>query len=198
MATQPIEFRDKFGLDKSTDSYRGVGRPSGFSPDIIGKVEALCEAGATDDEIADFLDISTRTLLRWKHAYPDFCRALTTGKQYSDERTQRSLYHKANGFYVTEQQAFKVKLPEGGEELKVIEVQKFIPPDTTAQIFWLKNRRKEVWRDRHEVDASLSVSTQSNFDVRLLSDEQREMLRQLLEAATPKMITDGEFTDVND
>jgi hypothetical protein len=30
------------------------------------------------------------------------------------------------------------------------------PPDTTACIFWPKNRRRDKWRDKHEIEHDVS------------------------------------------
>lgn len=182
MASQPIEERRR-------------GRTSSFKPEYVQRVAQLCDLGATDDEVADILGVHRVTIWRWKLEHPDFCNAIKNGKAFSDERTERSLYHKANGYYVTEQQAFKVKDGDGSERVEVVEVQKFIPPDTTAQIFWLKNRRSAEWRDKREVEGNIEVTSRT-IDPRSLPPEKLELLKQLLlEASKPQI--EGEFSEVD-
>ena len=140
-----------------------VGRPTGFKPEYVAQAEKLCALGATDAEIADFFDVTPRTIHRWKLQFEEFCHALKTGKDLADERVQRSLFHRASGFVFTEQQAFKVKTVEFSEsgkrvreteEVRVVDVERMAIPDTTAGIFWLKNRRRDEWRDVHNTEHS--------------------------------------------
>ena len=68
------------------------------------------------------------------------------GKDEPDERVVRSLYQRAIG-YVTE--TTKVMMVGGKPE--IITYKEQVPPDTTAMIFWLKNRRPQEWREKSEV-----------------------------------------------
>jgi transposase len=124
------------------------GRPTEYRPEFVAQAEKLCELGATDEEIAAFFEVSSRTVYRWKTRHEEFCQALKSGKDKADERVERSLYQKATGFYYTEQQAIKIKLEQHKEDVKVVDVERYAPADTTAGIFWLKNRRKNEWRDK--------------------------------------------------
>lgn len=138
------------------------GRPTDYQPEYAEQVRKLCEKGFTDPEIADFFDVSIRTIYRWKLNHEEFCQGLKLGKDVPDDRTERSLYHRANGYSWKEQQAFKLKDVEyedgkkvrETERVEVVEVNKHVPPDATSAIFWLKNRRKDHWRDRHEHEMS--------------------------------------------
>lgn len=131
-----------------------AGRPTDYKPEYAAQAEKLCALGATDDELADFFEVCTRTIYRWKHAHDEFCQALKAGKDLADERVERSLYQKATGYMFTEQQAFRIKSGQYEEEVEVVDVEKHAPADTTAAIFWLKNRRKDGWRDKHEHEVS--------------------------------------------
>lgn len=126
------------------------GRPTEYKEEYVEQAAKLCALGATDDEMADFFGIHRSTLYRWKLDHPDFCDAIKSAKEIADERVERSLYQKATGYDFTEEQAIKVKLEQHKEEVEVVEVRRHSPADTTAAIFWLKNRRKDEWRDKHE------------------------------------------------
>lgn len=128
------------------------GRPSVYKPDYATQAEKLCALGATDQELAEFFSVDVRTVQRWRLQHEDFCRAVKSGKEASDERVERSLYQRAIGYDVTEQQAIKVRVGTNQEEVRVVEVTRHVPPDTTAAIFWLKNRRPQAWRDKQEID----------------------------------------------
>ena len=122
-----------------------MGRPSKFKQDFIQQAEKLCKLGATDIEIADFFEVDVRTLYRWKGENEAFCQALKAGKEVSDERVERSLFARANGY---EHDEVDIRVVNG--EVVQTPIRKFYPPDTTACIFWLKNRRPTEWRDKVE------------------------------------------------
>lgn len=132
-----------------------AGRPSEYKDDYAKQVMKLAELGATDQEVADFFDIDVRTVYRWKHDYPEFCQALKVGKDVADERVERSLYQKAIGY---EQDEVKIFMPGGASEPVYAPFRAKIAPDTTAAIFWLKNRRSQQWRDKQEIDMEHSGS----------------------------------------
>lgn len=133
---------------------KDFGRPTEYEPEFAEQAEKLCLLGATDDELADFFKVHRSTIYRWKHTYDDFCDAIKSGKEKADERVERSLYQKATGYNYREEQAIKVKVEQHKEEVEVVEVEKHSPADTTAAIFWLKNRRKHEWRDKHDHELS--------------------------------------------
>lgn len=134
------------------------GRPSDYLPEYADQAAKLCRLGATDAEIADFFGKDERTINRWKIDHPDFCQALKDGKLVSDMEVADRLHQRALGFEYYEAQAHKLKTVEykngkrlkETERLETIMVKRVVPPDTTACIFWLKNRRKVEWRERQE------------------------------------------------
>lgn len=128
------------------------GRPSLYEPAFAEQARKICELGATDQEIADFFEVDVRTIYRWKHDHGEFCQALKTGKEIADERVERSLYQKAIGY---EQDEVKIFMPAGASEPVYAPFRAKIAPDTTAAIFWLKNRRGADWRDKTEIQHDL-------------------------------------------
>ena len=131
-----------------------AGRPSAYQPEFAKQATTLATLGATDIEIADFFDVDVRTVYRWKHDYPEFCQALKAGKDAADDRVERSLYMKAIGY---EQEEVKIFMPAGAAAPVYAPYRAKIAPDTTAGIFWLKNRRSQEWRDKQEVEHSGNV-----------------------------------------
>lgn len=156
-----------------------LGRPTQFDEAYIEQAQKLCLLGATDDEMADFFKVHRSTLYRWKLEHPDFCDAIKSAKAYADERVERSLYQKAVGYDVTEEQAVKVKADTHIEKVEVVEVRKHIQADTTAAIFWLKNRRSEDWRDVKQIDARHMVA--HRHELANLSTEQLEAIEAILD-----------------
>lgn len=126
-----------------------AGRPSKFKPEFVGQAEKLAALGATDREVAEFFDVNEATLNRWKHTQPELCASLKVGKEAADQRVEQSLYRRATGYSYD---AVKIFMPAGALAPVYAPYVEHAPPDTTAAIFWLKNRDPERWRDmsRHE------------------------------------------------
>ena len=126
-----------------------MGRPSSYKPEFAKQAEKLCELGATDEDLADFFEVSIRTIANWKTSIPEFLQALKGGKEAADDRVERSLYQKAVGYT---HDAVKIFQHQGA----VIEApyREHIAPDTTAAIFWLKNRRPDLWREKQQHEHS--------------------------------------------
>ncbi len=131
-----------------------AGRPSDYKDEYAAQASKLAALGATDQEVADFFEVDVRTIYRWKHVHEDFCQSLKVGKDIADERVERSLYQKAIGY---EQDEVKIFMPSGADEPVYAPFRAKIAPDTTAAIFWLKNRQSKQWRDRQEIEHSGGV-----------------------------------------
>lgn len=125
------------------------GRPSKFQLEYVEQARKLCLLGATDQEIADFFEVEVRTIYRWKAEHDEFCQSLKAGKEVADERVERSLFQKAIGY---EQEEVKIFMPAGAEGPVYAPFRAKVAPDTTAAIFWLKNRRPDLWRDKQQTE----------------------------------------------
>ncbi len=145
------------------------GRPTDYKPEYCEQAHKLSLMGATDIQIADFFEISTATLFYWKQANPDFASAIKVGKSELDDMVERSLYHRATGYSYD---AVKILPPRGkSTEPLIVKYREHCPPDTVACIFWLKNRRKDMWRDVHK----LEHGGVGDFD-RMTDDELRNLV----------------------
>lgn len=114
-----------------------------LTPEGLIKLEGWARDGLTDEQIAKNIGINRDTLYRWKKAHSDISDALKRGKEVIDRQVENALLTRALG-YTYDEVTF-----EGGVEVK--RVRKQVVPDTTAQIFWLKNRKPEEWRDKREI-----------------------------------------------
>ena len=130
----------------------GKGRPTKYKKEFCVQAEKLCRKGFIDTEIADFFEVDVATINRWKQAHPEFCESLKSGKRHSDSKVEDALYNRALGYEFEE---VKEEL-EGDTVTKTTKTRKQLAGDTTAQIFWLKNRQPEKWRDKTETRVTLS------------------------------------------
>ncbi|CCB64465.1 helix-turn-helix domain-containing protein [Hyphomicrobium sp. MC1] len=124
---------------------RKVGRPSKYKPEFAEQAKKLAAHGFTDEEMADFFSVAVSTLYKWKAEHTTFSEAIKIGGAPCDDRVERSLYQRANGYTIKTEKVFNDK----GTIVRA-DTYEHIPPDTGAAIFWLKNRRKDQWRDKTE------------------------------------------------
>lgn len=109
--------------------------------------------GLTDEEIARNMGIAAGTLYAWKNKHKEIDEALKKSKETYDAEVVEALQRATIGYYVTEK-VWKNKWNPKSKQYELVldqEKQVWIKPDTTAQIFWLKNRDKLHWRDRQDV-----------------------------------------------
>jgi hypothetical protein len=124
-----------------------AGRPTLYKDTHPAHAFKLCLLGARDADLASFFEVNVDTIYEWKRVHPPFSDALKDGKEQADARVAESLFHRALGY---KHDAIKIFAdPKTGKE-HIVSYTEHYPPDTTAAIFWLKNRRPDLWRDRHE------------------------------------------------
>ena len=132
-----------------------VGRPTDYKPEYAELAKNYCLLGAKDTELSVFFDTSEKTLNEWKKKHPEFLQSIKEGKEEADARVAQSLFHRATGYSHPEDKIFN----NGGAEM-VVPTIKHYPPDTTAAIFWLKNRKPEIWRDKQDIEHSGGVTVE--------------------------------------
>lgn len=116
------------------------------TPEGLTLLEGWARAGLTMEQIAHNCGIKRITLYSWMDKYPEIADALKRGKEVVDMEVERALLNNALGYTITEQQMDD----KGNKRI----VKKNIPANVTAQIFWLKNRMPDRWRDRTEQEIS--------------------------------------------
>jgi hypothetical protein len=119
-----------------------MGRPSNFHPDLCEQAHNYCLLGATNDELAEFFDVSPRTIDRWIVEHADFGAAVRCGRVVADARVARGLYGRAVGYDRTVE---RMAIVAG--ELKPVTSTIHYPANVQACMFWLRNRRRQTWRD---------------------------------------------------
>lgn len=120
-----------------------------LTEDGLITLEGWARSGLTDSQIAkDKIGISLSTFCEWKARFPELADALKKGKAPVDTKVENALFKRAIGYVA--QEIKEIRNKDGEVEQTVIKTYE-VPPDTTAQIFWLKNRRPDLWRDKHEV-----------------------------------------------
>lgn len=120
-----------------------------LSEDGLIKIQGWARDGLIDEQIAHNMGITTKTLYEWKNKYGEISEALKKGKEVIDRQVENALLKRALGY------AYDETTYEDGVETK--RVTKEVAPDTTAQIFWLKNRKPAEWRDKIEQQQTVTI-----------------------------------------
>ena len=117
-------------------------------------IEGWARDGLTDEQIAFNIGISRSTLSEWKKKYTDISDTLKRGKEVIDRQVENALLKRALGYKYKEiTRELITDKKTGHSELAVTKVvEKEVVPDTTAQIFWLKNRKPSNWKDKPDGD----------------------------------------------
>jgi len=129
-----------------------------LTPDGLLRLEAYARDGLTDEQIAKNLSITPSTLYEWKKKYSEISESLKRGKEVIDIQIENSLYKRATGYKYTEVKKETWYDKNGTVHETTTKTVKEVVPDTTAQIFWLKNRKPTQWRDKQEVEHSGSIN----------------------------------------
>lgn len=117
--------------------------------------KGLLRRGATIEELAEEFEVSRSTIYKWADEHQEFSDILNESRELADFAVEETLYNRAMGITVTEKRTVVQANPSGEQKPARVEiVEKQVPPDTTACIFWLKNRNPKLWRDRQEVAVS--------------------------------------------
>ena len=140
-----------------------------LTEDGLKRIAAWARDGLSMDQIAHNMDIVTSTLYKWRNDHKEISEALKKSRDLADIEVENALFRKTQGYTVQLMKAFKVKRTEYGENgKKIADIEEIvqapdevhIPADTTAQIFWLTNRKPDKWkRDRGAVQEDESGET---------------------------------------
>ena len=120
------------------------------------KIEGWARDGLTDKQIAHNIGITEQTLNNWKKRFPSLFEALKKGKEVIDRQVENALLKRALGYEYEEVKQIIEKDDKGKDRKRIEKTVKHVVPDVTAQIFWLKNRKPQEWRDKQQVDLDVT------------------------------------------
>jgi hypothetical protein len=141
-----------------------AGRPTKYKSEYAQQAYKLCLLGATDKELADFFEVNEDTVNEWKKKHKEFSESIKKGKVEADAVVASKLYHRAIGYEHPE----TVIATYQGEITDTMEVVKHCPPETTAAIFWLKNRQRDKWRDKTDIEADVNTEGDINVNIKVI------------------------------
>lgn len=155
---QDIKLLIKNKKDLGPEGHRGLfmngGEPMAkgkyhrwLEPEGLLKIEGWAKDGLTDEQIAHNMGVAYSSLRKWRDDFPAISAALKRGKEVVDRMVENALLKRALGY---EYEEVKKKY-ENGVLVEQTVTKKEVIPDTIAQLFWLKNRKPDIWRDRQEI-----------------------------------------------
>lgn len=129
-------------------------------------LKAWAMNGLKDEEIAKNIGINRTTLYEWKKKYPDIDNALKKGKTVYDVEAEQNLHKVGQGYYIEEVETY-ITETNGVQTKRIKKTKKWVPPNVTALIFWLKNRKPDVWMDRKakEVEVKNDGNLEKYFEL---------------------------------
>lgn len=122
-----------------------MARPTRYKKEFAEQAKKLCRLGATDSELADFFGCTEKTINNWKKRHAEFLQSIKEGKLTSDAEVADKLFKRATGY---SHRAVKIMQFQGVPVVQ--EYTEHYPPDATSMIFWLRNRRPDLWRNNPE------------------------------------------------
>ena len=137
-----------------------VGRKNKYESVVVPNLELIegwLRNGISEREIARRLRIAHSTFQAYKRQFPDFSDHLKKGRELADIQVENALFRAAVGYEYEEINTEYAENKDAKSSKKVVKTKRWVPGNVTAQIFWLKNRRPDKWRDRKEIDANLST-----------------------------------------
>lgn len=140
-------------------------------PEGLTLIQGWARNGLSKEQIAHNMGICRDTLNEWEKRFSDISDALKKGKEVVDLEVENALLKRALGYEYTEQ---RIEVSEKHGK-KVIQITKHVAPDTTAQIFWLKNHMPDKYRDKHEIGVEGTMNTNNPFEG-LTTDELRKLI----------------------
>lgn len=123
-----------------------MGAPTKYKPEFNEQVEKFCKLGATNEQIADFLNVSVATVKNWLNQEEEFLASVKKGRMFADANVAEALYQRAIGYKHKETKLFHYQ-----GEIVTTEVVTCYPPDTAAAFIWLRNRQPKLWKQQPEV-----------------------------------------------
>lgn len=159
---------------KTSEDLQSAGRPSKYIEEYNQLAYRCALLGATDKQLAGFLDVSEATINNWKLKYPEFLESTKRGKAIADSKVAEALYQRSLGYSHDEEKIFQYE----GKPVRV-KTKKHYPPDTQAASLWLRNRQPAKWRDNTDHTLHLDKQPETPEELDAAIDEMKEKIERL-------------------
>lgn len=130
------------------------GRKSKYETHVkprLTEIEMWLKKGLSEEQIYTNLGVGKTSWHNYKNKYPELVETLKNGREVQILEVENALYKNATGYYYYVDEAVKVKLGNGKEDVRVVRLQKFKPPETGAIAFFLKNKAPDRYSDNPQM-----------------------------------------------
>lgn len=135
-----------------------------LEPEKLILLEGWARSGLSNQQIADNIGIAEKTFYEWINKHSKISESIKKGKEVADFEVENAMYKAAMGYEVEEVKT-TFEDTDNGQRKRIEKTKKYIAPNVTAQIFWLKNRKSDEWRDRVEQHIDANVTTNKLDDI---------------------------------
>lgn len=179
--------RTRYGKNKKytpkliqTTTEQDIHANSTFQQEYIELAYRLALVGLTDEAMLTVFETSVGTFNRWKHMFPEFNLALRKGRIIADTEVVMSLRDKALGYdkkayVITNHRGVVTKTP----------YTKHYPAETTAIIYWLKNRQRGLWSDLKHIQNNIDINIMKQAEIDQFSTEELLQVEQICMSKIP-------------
>lgn len=175
-----INARSELDGRKKTSSPSAPVSPTGgrkksrkFSKELALRIVELASQGKSVNQISSDLGVSVYALNNWKGAQVGFKEAIQASRKVADELVVASLFQRAVGW---QQPAIKIHYDKDQSRFVTYEYTERFPADTTACIFWLKNRQRTQWSDSYDYNGDIKA-TVGTGEIEALASRLEQILK---------------------
>lgn len=154
---------------------------------VVKRAYKLCLLGLRNQDLSVAFGVSLSTIEYWYRINEDFKHAVDLGRQSADADVAASLFKRAIGY---QEDDIHIAVYRG--EVIATPIKKNVAPDVTAQIFWLKNRQKELWSDKNKLEIEGNLTEHTKIDMTMLDEQEKSILRKLVGIKSPEY----DFSDI--
>jgi hypothetical protein len=135
--------------------------------DNWAKILELAKFGYLDEEICEYIGIGKTTYYKYLSENTEKAEAIKRQKVVANVEVENAMQKRAVGYeYVEEHLEYIPGGADGKTEVKVVKkIKKSEPPNPTAGIFLLKNRRPTKYKERQEVDLRVVDKEQAKKEI---------------------------------
>lgn len=160
-----------------------------LTEDGLLQIESWARDGLTDEQIANNMGIAARTLYKWQNKYKQISQSIKKGKAPVDIEVENALLKRALGEWVVEEEKTVDQVGDGEPRKRITTRKRYIPPDTTAGIFWLKQRKGKQWNSMSESQEYKLAVEAKKLEIEMQKLEQ-ELIQMQEDKATEIVIID--------
>ena len=153
-----------------------------FRTEYIEHAYRLSLLGLSDEHKSKFFNVTRKTFLYWQEQVPEFKDAVWRGKEIADGQVANAMFNKAVGYNRTEDH-----ITQHNGVVAVTKYTKHYPADTTAGIFWLKNKQRDTWSDMKRISSTLDVNIRQEREMQQFSDSDLEQLELIATNRIPAL-----------